>query len=127
MELTKEKCYDALDRMIYACASVFFRYQGKKAKFRCIRRHTGRNLEYQVYNGDYKALMTIDRLIKEHFELIEHINTLERENNVLKKALDKACEQLADFDKFLHEEGYDADENWTKEEWKEVLMKDETD
>lgn len=40
-------------------------------------------------------------------------------------ALDKACEQLADFDKFLHEEGYDNDENWTKEEWKEVLMKDE--
>ena len=59
--------------------------------------------------------------------LLGIINTLERENNVLKSALDKACEQLADFDKFLHEEGYDNDENWTKEEWKEELMKDETD
>lgn len=66
------------------------------------------------------------KISKSEYEwLLGKINTLERENNVLKSVLDKACEQLADFDKFLHEEGYDNDENWTKEEWKEVLMKDE--
>lgn len=54
----------------------------------------------------------------------ELFNTLKRENNVLKSALDKACEQLAGFDHFMYENGYERVENWNKDEWKEDLMKD---
>ena len=71
----------------------------------------------------------------------QYINTLERENDVLKSALDKTCEELSktyvkttcgENIKKCRENHCLGDackysRRLTKEEWKEELMKDETD
>lgn len=66
------------------------------------------------------------KISKSEYEwLLGKINTLERENNVLKSALYKACEHLSEFNHFMYENGYENVENWNKDEWKDELMKDE--
>lgn len=60
-----------------------------------------------------------------NLEKYEYINTLERENNVLKSALDKACERLETYDMLVTDD--DDRYYWKAEKWKEELMKDETD
>lgn len=58
-------------------------------------------------------------------ELFERINTLERENDVLKSALDKACERLSEYS-IITLCGEDFCYR-TAEEYREWAMNDETD
>lgn len=69
--LTKKECMDALNKMINTSYSRWYRSHGKTAKPYFLDGF----YKNPVYKGDYKALKVIDKLIKEHFELLKKIKT----------------------------------------------------